>query len=777
MADGTLLFKTALDESGITNGLSSVKSTASAAFGVAAKAITAVSGALTAGAGAGVLYNSTIENYTTSFEVMTGSADKANEVVEKLKDVGAKTPFELSGLADTTQLLMNYGFTADESIESMMMLGDISQGNADKMNRITAAYGQMSSAGKVSLEDVKQMIEAGFNPLQEISETTGESMESLYDRISKGSISVDEITASMQRSTSEGGKYYQSMEKQSQTFSGQISTLKDNALMLLGEVVQPISDSMVNTLLPSAVGSIEELSTAFKKDGVDGLISAAGTMIAEFVTAAAEQAPKMVDLAVKLLGSLIQGIIDNLPQLIQAAQKIATTILDGIGDLCPAISPVTDALGFLVENMDKVLAVVVPLAAAFVAWKMAMAIATLIGIVTSATSGLTIAQTLLNAVMLLNPFALIAALIAGLVAAFIYLWNTNEGFREAIMNIWNAIKDFFTVTIPEIVTNIIDWFKSLPENVKAAFDSFITKAQEFITGLWENLVNGVQNCVDNVKQFFDNLPHLIGYALGLLIKKIIEFGTNFWTWVTVDLPQIIAGIVNWFAELPGRIWDWLLQTATKVYLWGEDIKQKAKDAITGFIENAITTITELPGKIWEWLLKTAVKVLEWKEDLTQKGKDAISSLVEKVTDTIKDLPEKIKEVGVNVAMGFYNGIKEKIDWIKEKVGGFFTGIADGVKDALGIHSPSRVFAEIGKFSAAGFDTGFDKYGLDKQITGNIKNSIGNIRANLQGISGSSGGNSTAYTQTNNFFDTQTSPDAITRKLRKNSTFGLAGAPV
>ena len=83
-----------------------------------------------------------------------------------------------------------------------MMLGDISQGSADKMSRIAMAYGQMSSAGKVQLEDVKQMIEAGFNPLQEISESTGESMESLYDRISKGTLSVDEITASMERATS-----------------------------------------------------------------------------------------------------------------------------------------------------------------------------------------------------------------------------------------------------------------------------------------------------------------------------------------------------------------------------------------------------------------------------------------------------------------------------------------------------------------------------------------------------------------------------------------------
>ena len=108
-------------------------------FKVAASAIAGVSAALGAGAVAGVKYNATIEQYETSFEVMPGSAEKAAEVVERLKKIGAETPFELPELADATQLLMNYGFTADEAIDRMMMLGDISQGSADKMQRIATA--------------------------------------------------------------------------------------------------------------------------------------------------------------------------------------------------------------------------------------------------------------------------------------------------------------------------------------------------------------------------------------------------------------------------------------------------------------------------------------------------------------------------------------------------------------------------------------------------------------------------------------------------------------
>ena len=208
--------------------------------------------------GVGVKYNATVEDLTTSFKVMTGSAEKAGDIVERLKDIGSKTPFEFTDLAETTKLLMNYGLTADDAISKMEMLGDISQGNADKMNRISMAYGQMSSAGKVNLQDVKQMIEAGFNPLKEISESTGESMSSLYDRISDGSISVDEITKSMERSTSAGGKYFGSMEQQSQTTSGKLSTLKDEFLSATGSLTESLIPA-----LQSGVTWLTKLSNWF----------------------------------------------------------------------------------------------------------------------------------------------------------------------------------------------------------------------------------------------------------------------------------------------------------------------------------------------------------------------------------------------------------------------------------------------------------------------------------------------------------------------------------
>lgn len=358
--DGSLKFDTEINESGFNSGISKLGGIAKKGAGVAVAAVGAVTAALGAGVVAGVKYNASIESYQTSFEVMTGSAEKAAEVIDKLKKVGAETPFELPDLADTTQLLMNYGFSADEAMDKMMMLGDISQGSAEKMSRIATAYGQMSSAGKVSLEDVKQMIEAGFNPLQEISESTGESMASLYDRISKGTISVDEITASMQRATSEGGKYFQSMEKQSQTFSGLISTLKDNAQQLLGEVVKPISDGLTESLLPAAISAIEQLTQGFEENGVSGMIQAAGNIVNGLFAGMMENAPLLISTGMELLNQFLLGIATGVPALITKGFEIVTQLVLGILQNLPQLitqgaAVITNFVNGLLSSLPSVL--------------------------------------------------------------------------------------------------------------------------------------------------------------------------------------------------------------------------------------------------------------------------------------------------------------------------------------------------------------------------------------------------------------------------------------
>lgn len=530
MADGKVVIDTELDGSGAESGMQKLGGTlGKIGGGVLAGTAAAVTGVSAAIGGLGVSavkYNASMEQYQTSFEVMTGSATKAEEVMTKLKEVGAKTPFEFEDLAQAEQLLMNYGFTADDAMDKMMMLGDISQGSAEKMQRVAAAYGQMSSAGKVQLEDVKQMIEAGFNPLQEISQSTGESMDSLYDRISKGTISVDEITASMERSTSAGGKYFESMDKQSQTVAGQFSTLKDNFQQMAGEIFSGLSASIGTSALPIVNGWISELQKGFSENGTAGLITALGSVLGEAVAEGAELAPQLIDMAVLLLATLGQAIIDNGPIIMESFSKIFDSILNGISTLIPGLTPLTDAIMFLKSNLDIVLAAVVPLVAAFVAWKAVMEISALITAVSTALNGMTIAQYALNLAMSLNPIGIVVALIAGLIAAIVYLWNTNEDFRNAVIEIFGAIEDFisaavdaivssFTVKIPALVSNVLRWFQQIPDGIKKIFSTAADIGKGLVDGIWQGISDGWDWLIEKVQDLARDLLKATKSVLGI----------------------------------------------------------------------------------------------------------------------------------------------------------------------------------------------------------------------------------------------------------------------
>ena len=325
---------------------------------VAVKGMTAAIGTLSAAWSAvglvSVKYNAEMEQLQTSFKVMTGSAEKAEKVMERLRKLGAKTPFASKDLASATQLLMQYGFGADAAIDSIEMLGDISQGSAEKLTRIATAYGQMNSAGKVQLEDVKQMIEAGFNPLLEISERTGESMDSLYDRISKGTLAVSEITAAMQSATSEGGKFFGSMAAQSETVQGLLSTLKDELQTLGGDVFEPISEGLRTKVLPEAIRVVQEMQDAYGRGGMDGLVDSLTNEIPRLVDAASAALEKVaVKLKAKLPG-ILKKLISTLPSLLASAgDSILPTLVDTVFDIVAVA--VEEIVGRLPELLPVIL--------------------------------------------------------------------------------------------------------------------------------------------------------------------------------------------------------------------------------------------------------------------------------------------------------------------------------------------------------------------------------------------------------------------------------------
>lgn len=353
--DGSLKFDTRVDNSGFKSGIEKLGSIAKTGLKVTATAIGAVSGAFGAAVLSGVKYNSQMEQYITSFGTMLGSAEEATKLVNNLKEMGAKTPFETSDLAKASQTLLAFGTSAEDLLPTLQMLGDVSQGNKERFDSLTLAFAQVGSAGKLSGQDLLQFVNAGFNPLNEISKMTGESMAELKERMSAGGVSAEEVAEAFKHATSEGGQFYQAMEAQSQTFNGQMSTLKDNAMSFIGELTQGVTNTLKDSVLPTVNGWLEELQSAFTSNGVEGVVTAFGSILADACTKLAQAAPGVVDLAVGFIQSFIKGIGDNAPQLIQAAKQIVGALVDGLIKLLPSEiqKPVKETVNILKRSFES----------------------------------------------------------------------------------------------------------------------------------------------------------------------------------------------------------------------------------------------------------------------------------------------------------------------------------------------------------------------------------------------------------------------------------------
>ncbi len=167
------------------------------------------------------------EQAQMAFKTMLGSAEDAKDMIAELRDFAARTPLEFAGLQQNAVTLMQFGVESEKVLPILQILGDVSLGNAEKMQSMTLAFAQMSAAGKMQGQDLLQMVNAGFSPLQEISQRTGISMLELKKRMEAGALSTNLITNAFISATAEGGRFFGSMDNAADTFSGKLGKLKE----------------------------------------------------------------------------------------------------------------------------------------------------------------------------------------------------------------------------------------------------------------------------------------------------------------------------------------------------------------------------------------------------------------------------------------------------------------------------------------------------------------------------------------------------------------------
>jgi len=671
---------------GIGNKLNNI---GSSIMGFGAKLTAGVSVPLAGLAVQGVKYNSTVQDLQTSFKVLLGSEDDAIKLTNKLKKVGAETPFEITGLASATKTLLAFGVEQDKLIPTMTRIGDVSLGNNEAFQSMSRVMGQINALGKLQGGDLNQLINWGWNPLNEITKRTGETMEEVRDRMSKGKVSYKEVEQALKDATSEGGRFYKGMAEGSKTLSGKISTMMDVFNDFLGQATKPLFDFLLDKAVPTLTGLMEKFNTLSQP----------------------------VKTAIMVFGAL--GIV--VPPLIV-----------GLGILVTVAGSVITAIGTVVSFIGSV-GLAVPAAI--------VGILALVG----AIGGLLLTSDTVRG-GLMNIFNDIKNKIGEVVSwvklhiedlKIVFMGLPNAIFSGDFSKIYPALKNMIPEETFQKVDDIVRAFQRFRERVIEVRDKLIEFGQflgeifapvfsmlgETITSLdftpvFEGL-NNLWNSIQPLIPVFEALAVAAGVVLATAIGIVIGALNG----IISILPNVYGMIYNLysvvvsvFSLIVGIITgDSKMIKQSLVNLW-ESVKGVFVNAffiivnfVKGFVNGIVTWFTNLYdtlvghsiipdmiNSIVKWFTSLPGKVLGKIQDLVTKG-------IKFFTDFKDGVLEKFE--------GLAKGISGVVDGIKNTIG----GIKDAVSGALG--KLGDLASKAKNISIPGFATGVRNFGGGWAIVG------------------------------------------------------------
>lgn len=608
-----------------TRGISS----AAGKVGVAVGAMAAAAGAAVAGVGAaigkvGVEYNAMMEQSAIAWETILGDANEAKKTMKELETMGAKTPFEFEGLDKAAKLLQMAGFEGDKLFESLTNVGDAVSavgGGQDELEGVSMAIFQMASKGKISAEEMNQLAERGIPAWQMMADSMGKTVPELMELSQQGKLFAKDVLPELIDGM--GNKFGGAMQKQSTTFNGLMSTIKDNLKILSGELAKPLFDSMKNglqNLMPLLDGL-----TAWAKGDFKGfseiMKQSFGAETGGKIVAFAQSVSSGMSTAI---GWLNKGklAMQALFEYFQGDNISAIELLTKMGLSTETIVMINDTVSRIKESISG-----------FVdGYKTA---------VSNLFSGDgNIGQSFVRIFNVIKEVALpilqdAVTFIKGKLDTLKQFWNENGAqITQAVKNMWSVIAGIFEFIAPVLIFIV----KSLWSSVKGVIDGAIKIILGIIkvfTGIFTLDFNmmweGVKSLFVGALQFIWNLINLmlVGKALSG-IKAFISNGiSSFKGFATTSkdlMLKIVDDIAGFFKGL------------------GDDMIGFGKNIVEGLINGIKSKVSSL--------INTAKSIA-----------DTVTSTIRSALDI--NSPSKVMmEVGGYVGQGFSIGLGDQINAIK-----------------------------------------------------------------------------------------------------------------
>lgn len=291
------------------------------------------------------------QSMQTAIETMVGK-DMAGQLIPQIKELAKISPLTMSDMIGAEKMMLGFNIQAEDTIKYLKAISDISMGESSKFNSLTLAFSQMSAAGKLMGQDLNQMINAGFNPLQIISEKTGKSIATLKDEMSKGAVSAEMVQQAFIDATSAGGKFYNMSENASKTINGQLSMMQDALDSVFNELGTK-SESVIMDGIQMTTSLIQNYETVGRI--LAGLVVTYGTYrTAVMLVTAAESKHTLVEIGLtnaRLLARKAQLAL-NAAMLTNPYVLLATAVV-GLGVAMWALSDSTTSAERALDSYNK----------------------------------------------------------------------------------------------------------------------------------------------------------------------------------------------------------------------------------------------------------------------------------------------------------------------------------------------------------------------------------------------------------------------------------------
>lgn len=703
-ADGTIKVKLGLDDSEYKSGLSGahksaesfadkVKSTfvGATVFKAASKGWDLISGSI----GKATARLDAMQKAKQVIGVLAGSSKKAATVVNNLSDAVTDTAYGLDTAATSTQKLATSGLGLDKSTRMVKDMMDAVSFYGDGTNETLAntvdAIAKMNASGKISADQWQRLTDAGIPVLKIFSEKTGKSMAEVSDAFSKGQISAQEFNDVLMDALENGTESFPAVAGKAKEMAGSFATSFTNMSARIAIGIANIITSFNDFLADNSLPTIQEMIANFGsviKNGLNWIAEEIPKVLnalkeffaptAEAIKAATEKIQEAWNsvrdtIAQKLdsndsldfVKSALERIRDILPILVEKVGEFVAAFIEKLPDIIDKVQTVADTIQGLMPLIAAV-------AGAFAAWKGIKAVSDIAktigdagkkiktfgslvskgsglldGLAYAASSGTGVFASMAESFTLAGgglsglsaalgviggPITLVVVAIGALAAAFIYLWNTSDSFREFWINLWNNIKE----TTGQIVDGIVNFF-------------------------------------------------------------------------TVTVPEGFNNFINTVSEIPGKITTFLTEVVSNVASWASEMVQKAIQAGSEFVSSAINFIQQLPSKVWSWLSNTISNAANFASQFVQQAIQAGQNFFSEIVNKIGQIPGEMISIGSEIVNGIKSGISGAWSSLTGWLGNMAKGLIDGVKSALGIGSPSRLFADrIGKWIPAGITLGVEQ---------------------------------------------------------------------